>query len=192
VLCHVYNFPLTACHLSTKHDCFWRLAMRVQGRYHIDTCAVLCDERARAQKEGLILRTVQGIPIPNEAIFRKPAEPVTKPAKVDGFVISASLSPPYGLDASVPSRKKGYVRCLACGTDVWAPNSSRHRESCAKRYRPPGGSPCRGDGLGRMATGAQGSCANIGLEEASLFRQLFCDETMFENDGCCLTQAVPF
>jgi hypothetical protein len=156
-------------------------------------------------KEGQVLRAVQGIPIPTEAIFRKPAEPVTKPAKVEGFVISASLSP-YHLDASLPSRK-GYVRCLACGADVWAPNSSRHRGVCAERHGPPS-SPCRRRIRRRirrrledtdvdMSTAQAASsasraaaAANMAFEE-TLFRKLFCDEVMAEGQDGCLAQSDP-
>jgi hypothetical protein len=147
------------------------------GRYHIDTCVALCEERTRALKEGHFLQTIQGISIPTEAIFRKPLEPVLRPAKIDGFVVSSSLCF-NDLDPDSPKRK-GYVTCLACGVDVWAPNSARHREICAKNYLNAALANTVHSATGTVVLNAFGSAAN---EVASL-EKLFCDEILPDDDG---------
>jgi hypothetical protein len=147
------------------------------GRYHIDTCVVLCDERTRALKDGHFLRTIRGISIPTEAIFRKPLEPVLRPAKIDGFVVSSSLCFSE-LDTDSPQRK-GYVTCLTCGVDVWAPNSSRHREICAKKQPNAALVNTARSATRTVALNALGSAIN----EVDSLDKLFCDEILPNDDG---------
>lgn len=107
------------------------------GRYHIESCTVLRQERLYAKKEGLRLHTLNGIEIDDE-LFAQPKLPIKKFAKIPGFVMSNTvlLGNPHKaptlaeIRAGQTAGRKGYVRCLSCNAEVFAPNTRRHMTVC--------------------------------------------------------------
>eukprot|EP00178_Gracilaria_changii_P004322 TRINITY_DN167_c0_g1_i1.p1 TRINITY_DN167_c0_g1~~TRINITY_DN167_c0_g1_i1.p1 ORF type:complete len:237 (-),score=34.95 TRINITY_DN167_c0_g1_i1:791-1501(-) len=110
------------------------------GRYHIEKCSVLCKARQKANEEGIKLAQVSGIMI-DESLFKKPKSARPKAAKLPGFVISRTVTienpfeAPNDFEKKQGARtgRKGYVRCLACNTEVYAPNAKHHAAACARR-----------------------------------------------------------
>ncbi|CAN8073815.1 unnamed protein product [Agarophyton chilense] len=110
------------------------------GRYHIEKCVVLCKARQTAKEEGIKLVQVRDIVV-DESVFKKPKSSSPKAAKVPGFVISRSVAlenpheAPSDLEKNrgVKTGRKGYVRCLACNGEVYAPNAKHHAAACSKR-----------------------------------------------------------
>ncbi|KAI0561074.1 hypothetical protein FGB62_93g021 [Gracilaria domingensis] len=110
------------------------------GRYHIEKCGVLCKARQRANEEGIKLVQVSGIAV-DETLFKKPKSARPKAAKLPGFVISRTVTIENPFEAPSDFEKKrgartgrkGYVRCLACNTEVYAPNAKHHAAACTRR-----------------------------------------------------------
>ncbi|PXF45839.1 hypothetical protein BWQ96_04376 [Gracilariopsis chorda] len=110
------------------------------GRYHIEKCTVLCRARQKADEEGIKLVQVSGIRI-DETLFKKAKSARPKAAKLPGFVISrtVNLENPYKAPSDAERKRgaktgrKGYVRCLACNAEVYAPNAKHHAAACAHR-----------------------------------------------------------
>lgn len=103
----------------------------------METCEVLCAERKKASAEGIQLHTINGIEI-HEELFAQPKVLVPKAAKIPGFVMSSTVLRENQYKAPTraqqnsgeASGRKGYVRCLACNTEVFAPNTRRHAKMC--------------------------------------------------------------
>lgn len=107
------------------------------GRYHIEKCDVLLDARRTARLRNLTLTSINGLPV-EEVFFKDQKCFFPKPSKVTGFVMSNTVAmddPNY-----VPSRedikrgvitgRKGYVRCVSCNAEVFAPNARAHSMAC--------------------------------------------------------------
>lgn len=104
------------------------------ARYHLDSCEKLVQERKQAIRNGHTLKSICGVTISDEQVFSKPATPSCRAAKVEGFVMSpAGAATSHDNDGAATKITKGYVRCLVCEQEVWAPNSSRHRSRCILR-----------------------------------------------------------
>jgi hypothetical protein len=129
---------------------------------------VILEERGNARAEARTVRAVRGIPVPAEPIFREPTQQSCRPAKVRGFVLSRTV-------ASARAASKGYVLCLQCGKDVWAPNSVRHREACVGTHQ---------TAAGREARSEEGSTAvpETSSNGSSFVSRLFCDEMLPDSD----------
>lgn len=112
------------------------------GRYHMEKCPVLSKARKKADDEGLVLDTISGIPV-DEEVFKSPKDAVPKPAKISGFMISSTvdindpLTAPSVKQQRLGARlgRKGYVRCIYCNTEVYAPNAKHHAASCKNRQQ---------------------------------------------------------
>lgn len=110
------------------------------GRYHLDKCPVLLEARDTARKHGVRLTTVGGFTV-HPDVFRSSRRPEPKPAKIPGFVMSHSVSvnnpnqalTEEELDAGMQRGRKGYVRCLRCNSEVFAPNARNHASHCRRR-----------------------------------------------------------
>lgn len=107
------------------------------GRYHIEKCRKILDARKTARLGGSQQTTINGRKIDDD-IFKKIKPPIPRPAKIRGFVVSSSvtLSDPFSaptledVDKGVRTGRKGYVRCLYCNAEVFAPNASYHASTC--------------------------------------------------------------
>lgn len=107
-----------------------------EGRYHIDKCNILLEKRKLSREIGEPLSKILGVTV-DETIL-KPLEPAPKQAKVKGFVKSNSVSvhdPMHSpsveeRQTGVPVGRSGYVRCLVCNAEVFAPNSKHHAQIC--------------------------------------------------------------
>lgn len=107
------------------------------GRYHIDKCPVLQNSRETARNHGARLTSVSGIPV-HPDVFKSARRPRPKVAKIPGFVMSHSVSiddprralTEEELDAGEKRGRKGYVRCLRCNSEVFAPNARYHASHC--------------------------------------------------------------
>jgi len=105
----------------------------------MESCPVLCEERLTASRAGAQLHILNGIEM-HEDLFAKPKVPVIKAAKLNGFVMSNTVlmdnplkAPTLAqLKAGVRTGRKGYVRCLSCNAEVFAPNTKRHAQVCGK------------------------------------------------------------
>lgn len=117
----------------------WKISLQWTGRYHIDKCPVLQEARETARKHGVRLTSVAGISV-HPDVFKSTKKPEPKPAKIPGFVMSHSVSmldPHQALteeeiDSGMQRGRKGYVRCLRCNTEVFAPNARNHAAHCRK------------------------------------------------------------
>lgn len=110
--------------------------IKFEGRYHIDKCNILLEKRRLSRELGKPLSRILGVSV-DESIL-KPLEPTPKEAKVKGFVKSNSVSvddPTHSPSAEerqtgVSVGRSGYVRCLICNAEVFAPNSKHHAQIC--------------------------------------------------------------
>lgn len=92
-----------------------------------------------ARQNDAFLSSIAGVDV-DEKFFKEFKENSAKPAKVNGFVISStvSLSDPFFAPSEDEIRdgikvgKKGYVRCLLCNAEVFAPNARSHASNCLK------------------------------------------------------------
>ena len=108
----------------------------------MEKCPVLCRARRKAEDEGLTLHTICGLRI-EEDLFKKPKASRPKAAKLPGFVISSTVHIDDPRKAPTVAEKrlgvrtgrKGYVRCLACNAEVYAPNARHHAAVCVQRRR---------------------------------------------------------
>lgn len=91
-----------------------------------------------AKSHGAQLTCIAGINVHSD-VFKSTRKPRPKPAKVPGFVMSHSVSvknPRQALreedvEGGVQQRgRKGYVRCLRCNSEVFAPNARYHAIHC--------------------------------------------------------------
>lgn len=106
----------------------------------MEKCPVILRARKKADDEGVKLLQIENIRI-DEEVFKKPKEVVPKPAKFPGFVISSTVDiddphrapPPKQHHSGLRAGRKGYVRCVFCNTEVYAPNAKHHAGSCKKR-----------------------------------------------------------
>ena len=108
----------------------------------MEKCPVLFHARRKAEDEGLTLHTICGLRI-EEDLFKKPKAPRLKAAKLEGFVISstAHIDDPRKAPTAAEKRRgvrtgrKGYVRCLACNAEAYAPNARHHAAVCIQQRR---------------------------------------------------------
>lgn len=106
----------------------------------MEKCPVILRARKKADEEGVKLVQIENIRF-DEDVFKKPKEVVPKPAKFPGFVISSTVdindpnsAPSQGQQhLGVRTGRKGYVRCVYCNAEVYAPNAKHHAVSCTKR-----------------------------------------------------------
>lgn len=134
----------------------------------MEKCPIISKARKKAEDEGILLNSISGIPI-DEEIFKKPKDAVPKPAKIPGFVISSTvdINDPYSAPSAkqqkmgIRTGKKGYVRCVSCNTEVYAPNAKHHAANCKKRYLGTGIS--RYDSKGQSSSSAKKWAATISL-----------------------------
>lgn len=104
----------------------------------MESCHVLCRERKRAHHANFELQSVNGIRV-SEDLFAKPKQLKPKLAKIPGFVMSRTVllndpnrAPELGASQR-ESGRKGYVRCLTCNEEVFAPNTRRHAKVCSRK-----------------------------------------------------------
>lgn len=90
---------------------------------------------ARRNRTKLI--SISGIVVDDD-VFKKPKPPKAKCAKIEGFVMSNSVSladPHYSptleeIENGIAIGKKGWVRCLVCNIEIFAPNAKYHASIC--------------------------------------------------------------
>lgn len=107
------------------------------GRYHIEKCPVITNARQTAKRSGTILKNINGIPV-DDAVFKRPKRAQPKAAKIIGFVMSSSVAladPTFApssnqIEAGAKVGRKGYVRCLCCNSEIFAPNARYHASIC--------------------------------------------------------------
>lgn len=112
----------------------------------MEKCPVILRARKKADDEGVKLLQIENIRF-DEEVFKKPKEVVPKPAKFPGFVISSTvdIDDPRRAPAQIQQHsgtragRKGYVRCVYCNAEVYAPNAKHHAASCKKRSSTSGG-----------------------------------------------------
>lgn len=91
------------------------------------------------EDEGIVLHAINGLRIQSE-FFAQPKPLKPKLAKIPGFVMSNTvlLSNPRVAPTLVELKggavvgRKGYTRCVACNTELFAPNTRRHVLSCCE------------------------------------------------------------
>lgn len=92
-----------------------------------------------ARSHSARLTSVAGISV-HPDVFKSTRKPKAKLAKVPGFVMShsVSVSNPHqalsdeDIDAGMRRGRKGYVRCLSCNSEVFAPNARYHASHCER------------------------------------------------------------
>lgn len=108
-----------------------------KGRYHIEACTIILKERQKARRSYSPSFSVAGITVPTD-IFEVARRPKVQFAKINGFVLSASVArdnPMYAptndeIERGIQVGRKGYVRCMRCNAEVFAPNARHHSLTC--------------------------------------------------------------
>lgn len=107
----------------------------------MEKCPVIARARARAEEDGVLLHSIAGLRV-YDGLFKKPKVSAPKAAKLPGFVISSTVAmndPNHAPTHEEKKRgvctgRKGYVRCLACNEEVYAPNARHHAAACPEAY----------------------------------------------------------
>lgn len=108
------------------------------GRYHLDKCNVLKEAKYMTKLHNVRLTSIAGINIHSDTILFKSTKKQRppKPPKIPGFVIDSDEDDEANIilddKERVVKRKKGYLRCIKCNNQVYAPNARYHAHHCAR------------------------------------------------------------
>lgn len=114
------------------------LRFNFPARYHVENCTIIRSLRNSAYQKGYESFIVAGVLV-DHSLFKPRRRIAPVPAKWKGFVLSSSVSTrdPALAPTEIQRKKgikvgrKGYVRCVYCNTEIFAPNSKRHAAVCS-------------------------------------------------------------